>query len=352
MGSFFEAEDIMQDKVKSIRESFVEELDKAQNTSELEQIKVKFLGKKGPVQALMLDIKNASPEERPLLGQKINILKDELSQHIDTRYALLLKREENESLEKEAIDVTLPGRRDRQGNKHIITQMLDQAIGILKGMGFSVQYGPDIDSDFYNFETLNFAPDHPARDMLDTFYLSDEMLLRTHTSNVQGRIMELETPPIRVISPGKCFRNETISARHHVFFHQIEAFYVDKGVTFSDLLATLDEFLAKLFHKDIETLYRPSYFPFVEPGLEVDIRCTACQGTRCPLCKHTGWLEVAGAGMIHPNVLKNGGIDPEIYSGFAWGFGVERLAQIKYNIQDIRLYSENDARFLAQFPAT
>ncbi len=342
----------MQTKVASIREEFQKELEKVQSAADLEQIKVRFLGKKGPVQALMQDLKNATSEERPLLGQEINQLKTELTDHIETRQAVLINKEEKESLGKESLDITLPGRRRRLGNKHIITQTLDRVIEILKGMGFSVQYGPDIDNDFYNFESLNFPADHPARDMQDTFYLSDDMLLRTQTSNVQVRIMEMEAPPIRVISPGKCFRNETITSRHHVFFHQIEAFYIDKDVTFSDLLSTLDEFLEQLFHKEIETLYRPSYFPFVEPGLEVDIRCTSCHGTGCPLCKHTGWLEVAGAGMIHPNVLKNGGIDPEIYSGFAWGFGIERLAQIKYNIQDIRLYTENDVRFLSQFPST
>lgn len=342
----------MQKKVTSIRESFTDELSKVHTTSDLEQIRVKFLGKKGPVQALMQDLKDATPEERPLLGQEINLLKNELTDHIETRLAILINKEEREALGNENLDITLPGKRRRTGNKHIITQTLDSALDILRGMGFSVQTGPDIDDDFYNFESLNFAPDHPARDMQDTFYLPGNKLLRTHTSNVQVRIMEMEAPPIRVISPGKCFRSETITSRHHVMFHQIEAFYIDKGVTFSDLLATLDEFLEKLFHQGIETLYRPSYFPFVEPGLEVDVRCIACKGTGCPLCKNSGWLEVAGAGMVHPNVLKNGGIDPEIYSGFAWGFGIERLAQIKHNIQDIRLYTGNDLRFLAQFPST
>lgn len=342
----------MQLKIASIREEFLQELKLVENSSELEQIKVKFLGKKGPVQALMQLLREVPPEDRPLTGQKINDLKTELTEHVETRQAALISKEENEALFNETLDITLPGRTRSLGNKHVITQTMDQVLEILKDMGFSVQYGPDIDNDFYNFEGLNFPPHHPARDMQDTFYISDEMLLRTHTSNVQVRIMEIETPPIRVVSIGKCFRNETITARHHVFFHQLEGFYIDKGVTFSDLLSTLDEFLQKLFHKDIETLYRPSYFPFVEPGLEVDIRCTSCHGSGCPLCKHTGWLEVAGAGMIHPNVLKNGGIDPEIYTGFAWGFGIERLAQIKYNIQDIRLYSENDLRFLSQFPST
>jgi phenylalanyl-tRNA synthetase alpha chain len=218
-------------------------------------------------------------------------------------------------------------------------------------MGFSVQYGPDIETDYYNFEALNFPHDHPARDMQDTFYIASNVLLRTHTSNIQTRIMESEKPPIRIIAPGKVYRNETITARSHVFFHQVEAVYVDKDVTFVDLLSTMDEFLAKIFGKKVETRYRPSYFPFVEPGMEVDIGCLNCKGNGCNLCKYTGWLEVAGAGMIHPEVLKNGDIDPETYSGYAWGLGVERLCMLKHGIKDIRLFTENDLRFLEQFSA-
>ncbi len=342
----------MQEKIASLNEQFTQDLNQVQTTKDLEDLKVKYLGKKGPVQALMLDLKNAAPEERPSLGKKINELKVSFFDHIETRFAVLINKEESNRLSDEMIDITLPGRRRNRGSTHIITQIFDQVFTILKGMGFSVQYGPDIDSDYYNFESLNFPPDHPARDMQDTFYISEEMLLRTHTSNMQMRVMETETPPIRVISPGKCFRNETITSRHHVFFHQLEAFYIDKDVSFSELLATLDEFLQKLFHQDIKTRYRPSYFPFVEPGLEVDVSCVACNGSGCSLCKHTGWLEVAGAGMIHPNVLQNGNIDPEVYSGYAWGFGIERLAQIKYGIKDVRLFSENDLRFLNQFPST
>ena len=217
-------------------------------------------------------------------------------------------------------------------------------------MGFSVQLGPDVDTDFYNFEGLNFALDHPARDMQDTFYLTTDLLLRTHTSNVQVHTMEKYEPPIRIIAPGRCFRNEDISARSHVFFHQVEGFYIDKGVTFADLFSTMDEFLEKLLGEKVETRYRPSYFPFVEPGLEVDVRCISCKGSGCRICKHTGWLEILGAGMVHPNVLKMGNIDPEKYSGYAWGMGIERLTMLLNDIRDIRLFTENDIRFLTQFP--
>ncbi len=213
-------------------------------------------------------------------------------------------------------------------------------------MGFSVQYGPDIDSDYYNYEGLNFPPDHPARDMQDTFYITKEMLLRSHTSNTQLRVMENHKPPIRIIAPGTVYRNETISSRSHVFFHQVEGLYIDKNVSFADLFATMDEFWSKLFHTKVKTRFRPSYFPFVEPGLEVDVACTSCNGKGCRLCKQSGWLEICGAGMVHPEVLKNGGIDPEEYSGYAWGMGIERLAMLRYGIKDIRMFTENDMRFL------
>jgi phenylalanyl-tRNA synthetase alpha chain len=230
-----------------------------------------------------------------------------------------------------------------------VTKMMDKMIEVLISMGFSVQYGPDLESDYYNFEALNFEPDHPARDMQDTFYVSEDKLLRTHTSNVQGRVIEKYNPPIRVVAPGRCFRNETVSARSHVFFHQIEGFYIDENVTFADLLATMDEFWSKVFQQKIKTRYRPSYFPFVEPGMEGDISCIICEGKGCRICKNSGWLEVFGAGMIHPNVLKAGNVDPEKYSGYAWGLGIERLAMLYYGIKDIRLFTQNDMRFLSQF---
>lgn len=342
----------MLEQIDTISEQFKVDLGLVRTTSDLESIKVKYLGRKGPVQDLMKDLRHATPEERPKFGKMINDLKTDLESSIDTFASLLVKKEEDANLSQEKIDVTLPGRQRFPGRKHIITQVLDEMIDILVGMGFSVEYGPDIDTDYYNFEALNFASDHPARDMQDTFYISMDYLLRTHTSNVQVRVMEKSKPPIRVIAPGKAYRNENISARSHVFFHQLEGFYVDKGVTFSDLISTLDEFVKKFFKADVNTRFRPSYFPFVEPGMEVDVWCLKCGGKGCPICKHTGWLEVLGAGMIHPEVLKNGGIDPEEYTGYAWGMGLERLIMLKYGIDDIRRFTENDVRFLDQFPST
>lgn len=343
-------ESLMNKDVELLLQEFSNEMQQVNNLHGIEAVKVKYLGKKSPVQNLMKSLKDIPPEKRPEFGKFINDLKEDLSQKINAKEEELILSDEKEKLIQEKIDISLPGKRHFLGGKHIITKMQDEMIDILVGMGFSVQYGPDVDSDYYNFEALNFPPDHPARDMQDTFYISKEMLLRTHTSNIQARIMELQKPPIRIIAPGKVYRNEAITARSHVFFQQIEAFYVDKKVSFADLLATLDEFLEKLFHREIKTRYRPSFFPFVEPGLEVDISCLSCSGEGCPLCKFTGWLEVAGAGMIHPEVLKNGGIDPEEYTGFAWGMGVERLVMLKYGVKDIRAFTENDLRFLRQFP--
>jgi len=338
-------------EIQSIRQDFLQDLETAALSADLEALKVKYLGKKGPVQSLMQALKTVLPEQRPEFGKHINDLKEELTASLEEKRQALIEHEETKQLDQEKIDVTLPGRRRHLGRKHIVTQELDKMIDILVGMGFSVQYGPDIETDYYNFEALNFPPDHPARDMQDTFYIAPNVLLRTHTSNIQARIMEQCKPPIRIIAPGKAYRNETISARSHVFFHQVETLYINQGVTFADLLSTMHEFLGALFQKDIETRFRPSYFPFVEPGMEVDIRCLNCSGQGCSLCKHSGWLEVAGAGMVHPEVLKNGGIDPEVYSGYAWGMGVERLIMLKYGIHDIRLFTENDWRFLEQFPA-
>jgi phenylalanyl-tRNA synthetase alpha chain len=335
--------------IEQLRIQFSKDLDAVSETSELDTLKIKYLGKKGAVQDLMKALKDATPEQRPEFGKVINDFKVEVTEKIDTRQAILIKKEEQNKLANEKIDVTLPGRRRFSGRKHIISQGLDEIIDILIGMGFSVQYGPDIETDYYNFEALNISEDHPARGMQDTFYITKDVLLRTQTTNIQARIMEIEKPPIRIIAAGKVYRNESISARSHVIFHQIDAFYVDKDVTFVDLLSTMDEFLKKLFRPDIETRFRPSYFPFTEPSMEVDIRCLNCQGKGCPLCKQTGWLEVAGAGMVHPDVLKNGGIDPEVYTGYAWGMGVERLLMLKYGINDIRLFTENDTRFLSQF---
>jgi len=338
------------DQISQLREFFMSELKAASHSKDLENLKIKYLGKKGPIQALMLELKHCTPDERPKFGKIINDLKEELVLHCDNSLARLKSAELNERLKEEWLDATLPGRRRTQGHLHPITQALNRIIDILIGMGFSVQLGPDVENDYYNFSGLNFAPDHPARDMQDTFYLSPELLLRTHTSNVQVHAMEQYKPPIRIIAPGRCFRNEDISARSHVFFHQVEGFYIDRNVTFADLFSTMDEFLSKLLGEKVETRYRPSYFPFTEPGMEVDVRCISCKGKGCRICKHTGWLEILGTGMVHPNVLKKGNIDPEEYSGYAWGMGIERLTMLLSDIRDIRLFTENDLRFLEQFP--
>lgn len=339
----------MQTLIADLYTQFQQELSQSQQLTELEALKIKYLGKKGTIQELMKGLKEASAEERPALGKSINDLKVAVEGKLEEKLSTLGSQEQQERLAKETLDVTLPGKRRFRGKKHIITQTLDQMLSILGEMGFSVQIGPEIESDFYNFEALNLGPDHPARDMQDTFYITPKMLLRTHTSNTQVRVMENNRPPIRVAAPGKAYRNEDISARSHVFFHQLEAFYIDRNVSFGDLLGTMEEFLKKLFYADVEMRVRPSYFPFVEPGMEVDIRCLSCKGSGCTLCKHTGWLEIGGAGMMHPDVLRAGGIDPEEFSGFAWGMGIERVVMLKYGIKDIRQFTENDLRFLEQF---
>lgn len=339
----------MHDKITSLRHRFQSELAAAKETRDIEQLKIKYLGKKGPVQELMTFLRDVPSEERPAQGKVINALRDELVHLCEESLSSFGAIEQQERIASEKIDVTLPGKRHFLGRKHPINRMLDEIIEVLSGMGFTVQYGPDIDSDYYNFEGLNYPKDHPARDMQDTYYINSEYLLRSQTSNTQLRVMEKFKPPIRIMAPGTVFRNETISARSHVFFHQVEGLYIDKGVTFADLLGTMNEFLSKLYSRDIKTRFRPSFFPFTEPSMEVDIRCTHCEGRGCRLCKQSGWLEVLGCGMVHPQVLLNGGIDPEEYSGYAWGLGIERMAMLRYGINDIRLFTENDLRFLEQF---
>ncbi len=339
----------LHEQIESLRTSFHQELKGASSVKDLDSLKTKYLGKKGSVQTLMQELRHCSSEERPVFGQVINDLKEEITSHCTHTLDRLQREELAHRIREESLDPTLPGKRGFLGRSHPIHQMMDKVLTILSGMGFSIQYGPDVDTEHYNFGGLNFAPDHPARDMQDTFHLNEGFLLRTHTSNVQVHAIESFTPPIRMVAPGRCFRNEDISARSHVFFHQVEGFYIDKGVSFADLLSTMESFLDQLFGIKVETRFRPSYFPFVEPGMEVDVRCTACKGSGCRLCKHSGWLEILGAGMIHPNVLKNGKIDPEVYSGYAWGMGIERLVILQTGIPDIRLFTQNDLRFLSQF---
>ena len=339
----------MRDTISSIQKQFQSDLSQIKNSKDVELLKIKYLGKKGLIQHIMQQLKEVSKDLRPQIGKEINDLKEEILKLCQNGLESFLNVEQNKRLSEEKIDVTIPGRRGFIGRRHPLQLTLDRVVDLFCNMGFSVQYGPDIDSDYYNYEGLNFPPDHPARDMQDTFYITKDILLRSHTSNTQLRVMQENAPPIRIIAPGTVYRNETISSRSHVFFHQVEGLYIDRKVTFADLLATMDEFWKKLFGLSIQTRFRPSYFPFVEPGLEVDIACTSCKAQGCRLCKHTGWLEVAGAGMVHPQVLKNANIDPEEYSGYAWGLGIERVAMLLYGVKDIRLFTENNLRFLNQF---
>jgi phenylalanyl-tRNA synthetase alpha chain len=339
----------MKDRFDKIRHAFADDLKDAKNSKDVEQLQVKYLGRKGPIQALVQELRTLCGESKPLFGKLLNELKEELERLCREANSAFRELELVKKIEGEKIDITLPGRIGSIGRAHPISQIMHQVLNILKEMGFSVQLGPDIDSDYYNFEGLNFPPDHPARDMQDTFYLSPGILLRTHTSNTQLRVMENHRPPLRVVMPGTTYRNETVTARSHLFFHQVEGMYIDREVSFGDLLYTMESFWHQILKREVEMRFRPSYFPFVEPGVEVDISCLSCHGSGCYLCKGSGWLEVCGAGMIHPIVLRNGGIDPEVYTGYAWGMGIERLAILRWGVEDIRDFSENDCRFLAQF---
>lgn len=339
----------MQADIEQLTQKFESDLKRVERVKDLEDLKVKYLGKKGPISSLMIELKHCPKDQRPHIGQSINQLKTLITDKIEAFYQEMSVLEQQKQLAKETIDIALPGRKGYLAASHILSQMMDEVLEILISMGFSVQYAPELESEYYNYEGLNYPEDHPARDMQDTFYINERMLLRSHTTNVQQHILQSANPPVRTVCMGKCYRNETISSRSHVIFHQFDGLYIDKKVTFKDLLATKEEFYSRLFKKRVELRTRPSYFPFVEPGMEIDIRCTSCGGNGCSLCKYTGWLEVCGAGMVHPKVLQEGGLDPDEYSGFAWGGGIERLCLLRHGIPDIRLFMENDMRFLRQF---
>lgn len=315
----------------------------------LEAFRIKFLGTKGIVKALMGEMKNVPAERRRDFGQVMNAFKE----IAEERYASLKDAMTVTAAGPTGPDITLPGDPLAIGGRHPITVMRNRIVSIFRRMGFAVAEGPEIEDDWHNFTALNLGEDHPARDMQDTFYLSrrPDMLLRTHTSNVQIREMQHNKPPIRIVCPGRVYRNETVSARSHCFFHQVEGLYIDEGVSFADLKQTLYSFVREMFGEDVRVRFRPSYFPFTEPSAEMDISCMLCKGEGCAVCKRTGWLEILGCGMVHPQVLSNCGIDPEKYNGYAFGMGIERPAMLKYGITDIRLFSENDVRFLRQFTA-
>lgn len=314
----------------------------------VEEFRVAYLGKKGALPALLKTLGSLPPEDRSKAGAEINSLKQKIEGDIEALQAALKAQALEARLSEESIDVTLPGRPLSIGRLHPVTQVQDEITDIFRGLGFAVAEGPEVEVDRYNFESLNIPKDHPARDMQDTFYIEGEMLLRTHTSPVQIRSMEKSEPPLRVIAPGTVYRRDS-DVTHTPMFHQIEGFMVDKGVSFANLKGILTHFLHSLFGPDLGVRFRPSYFPFVEPGAEVDIECVICGGEGCRVCKNTGWLEILGAGMIHPEVLRSVNYDSEIYSGFAFGLGLERIAMLKHGIDDLRLFFENDLRFLKQF---
>ena len=339
----------MPDDLRLIETELHEALAAAADLRALEEVRVKYLGRKGAITELLKRIGTLPPDERRGFGARVNELKLAATEAVESRKAALESAEAAARTASEAVDVTLPGRRPAVGRKHIVIQTLDEIIEILKGMGFAVEYGPELETDYYNYEALNFPPNHPARDMQDTFWIDDTYLLRTHTSPVQIRVMERMQPPVRVIMPGKCFRNESVNVRSHVMFHQIEGLYVDEGVTFGDLKGTLYTFLKSWLGADVELRFRPSFFPFTEPSAEVDVTCILCKGSGCRVCKNSGWLELLGAGMVDPNVFSYVGYDAERYTGYAWGLGIERLVMMKYGIEDIRHFWQNDMRFLEQF---
>jgi len=332
----------------SLKNSFLEESRSATSLAKLQQLRIKYLGKKGLVTSKLKTLSTIAPELRPAYGKAINEVKDYIEEEINRLEALLKKEEHKKRILSETIDITLPGKFTPFGREHPINKVLSEIIGIFVSMGFEVEEGPEVELDYYNFEALNMPKDHSARDMQDTFYISDDIVLRTHTSPVQIRVMEKRKPPLKVIAPGKVYRCDA-DVSHTPMFHQVEGFMVDTDIAFSDLKGVLESFIHSFFGLETPVRFRPSFFPFTEPSAEVDIGCIFCSGKGCRVCKSTGWLEILGAGMINPKVFEMVGYDPEIYSGFAFGMGVERMTMLKYSIDDIRLFFENDIRFLRQF---
>ncbi|HDV6605168.1 TPA: phenylalanine--tRNA ligase subunit alpha [Enterococcus faecalis] len=342
----------LQAQLEALRDNTLKEIAQVATLKELNQIRVETLGKKGPITEVLRGMKNLSPEERPVVGGFANEIRDLLTEAIEARKVVLENEALNAALKEESLDVTLPGKQMPQGTRHILTQVMEEIEDIFLGMGYQVVEGYEVESDHYNFERMNLPKDHPARDMQDTFYISDGMLIRTHTSPVQARTMEkhdFSKGALRMISPGKVFRRDTDDATHSHQFHQIEGLVVDKNVTMGDLKGTLEVMMKKMFGEDRKIRLRPSYFPFTEPSVEVDVSCFKCGGAGCNVCKHTGWIEILGAGMVHPDVLQMSGIDPTEYSGFAFGLGPDRVAMLRYGVNDIRNFYQNDLRFLNQF---
>ncbi|MGB8657260.1 MAG: phenylalanine--tRNA ligase subunit alpha [Candidatus Zixiibacteriota bacterium] len=341
--------DKFQESLKQAERDVLLQMEQANGPEGLERIRLKYVGRKGIITSLLKSLKDFPDAERPALGQLSNRLKSQVEALLEKKKGELEELNSFQTRGKPSIDYTLPGRKDWEGKLHPVTQINERIIQIFYGMGFEIAKGPDVETDYYNFSSLNFPQDHPARDMQDTFYVTDDILLRTHTSPVQVRVFEKKRPPVRIIAPGRCYRNEAINSRSFCTFHQVEGFYVDTDVTFADLKGVLTAFVWEMFGRKVALRFRASFFPFTEPSAEVDISCVLCGGKGCSVCKYRGWLEILGAGMIDPAVFEAVGYDPEKYSGYAFGMGVERIALLKYRIDDIRLFYENDLRFLRQF---
>ena len=339
----------MKEEIAKIKENSIKEMEASQNLKELNDLKVKYLGKKGELTVVLRGMGTLSPEERPVIGSLVNEVRDELNVLVEKKEKEFKKQELQKRLETENIDVTEPSKKVNLGSLHPITQIIEEVEEIFLGMGYQIADGPEVEKAIYNFDKLNTPPDHPARDLQDTFYITDDIVLRSQTSPVQARVMENQKPPIKIICPGAVYRSDSVDATHSPVFHQVEGLVVDKNISMTDLKGTLEMFAKKCLGENTKIRFRPHHFPFTEPSAEADVSCFVCGGKGCRVCKGEGWIELLGCGMVHPNVLSNCGIDPEEYSGFAFGFGVERIAMAKFGIEDMRLLFENDVRFLKQF---
>lgn len=339
----------MKEQLEKIELLAKEELSSCGEIKELEALKIKYLGKKGELTAILKQMGKLSAEERPVIGQLANKVRADIEEAVGQKLAVLKASQQEAEIKAETIDITLPGKPQTIGNLHPLTIVENEIKDIFMGMGFNIADGPEIDDDYHVFEALNLPPDHPARDTQDTFYITDNILLRTQTSSVQVHVMENQKPPIRIISPGRVYRSDAVDATHSPIFHQIEGLVVDKGIKMSDLKGTLEMLMKKLYGNDCRLRFRPHHFPFTEPSCEVDISCYMCGGKGCSICKGEGYIELLGAGMVHPKVLEGCGIDSSVYSGFAFGLGLERMVTARYDISDMRLLYENDMRFLKQF---
>ena len=339
----------MKAELEAIAKQALEDLKGAQDLKVLDAVRVKYLGKKGELTAILKQMGKLTAEERPVIGQLANQVRADIEQMLEQTKTDLEAKALDIRLAGETLDVTLPGQKKPLGKKHPLTIVLDELKEIVVGMGFEIATGPEVELDYYNFEALNIPKDHPSRDTQDTFYISDNVLLRTQTSPMQIRTMEKKKPPIRIIAPGRVYRSDAVDATHSPLFHQVEGLVVDKGITMADLKGTLEVFVKRLYGDSTVVRFRPHHFPFTEPSAELDVQCFHCHGEGCSLCKGEGWIEILGCGMVHPQVLLNCGIDPEEYSGFAFGLGLERMVMMRYGIDDLRLFYDNDVRFLKQF---